>query len=158
MARVPVVESPCPIKGKGLPVGATEHCTLCDRAVHNLDLMNDRERRDFMSACSGKVCVAYTVRIPAARIPVRQRGLAVAALAAVAIAALPAAAETPSENSEPPSDAMSPLPGSASQFPNCDTYLEEVIVGGVSQGDQAEWADDGKDAPPDLPTIEDDGR
>jgi hypothetical protein len=158
MARVPVVESPCPIAGKGLPAGSTEHCTLCDRSVHNLDLMNERERRDFMSACSGKVCVAYTVRIPVARIPVRQRALGVAALAAVAIAALPAAAETPSENSEAPSDAMSPLPGSATQYPNCDSYLEEVIVGGVSHGDQAEWADDGKDAPPDLPTMEDDGR
>jgi len=161
MARVPVVESPCPIAGKGLPAGSTEHCTLCDRSVHNLDLMNERERREFMGSCSGKVCVAYTVRIPAARIPVRHRGLGVAALAAVAvasIAALPAAADSSSENSEAPSDAMSPLPGSAAQYPNCDSYLEEVIVGGVSHGDQAEWADDGKDAPPDLPTMEDDGR
>ena len=161
MARVPVVESPCPIAGKGLPAGSTEHCTLCDRSVHNLDLMNERERREFMGACSGKVCVAYTVRIPAARIPVRHRGLGVAALAAVAvasIAALPAAADSSSENSEAPSDAMSPLPGSAAQYPNCDSYLEEIIVGGVSHGDQAEWADDGKDAPPDLPTMEDDGR
>src|ERR1044072_2369973 len=88
MARVPVVESPCPIAGKGLPAGSTEHCTLCDRSVHNLDLMSERDRGEFMSACSGKVCVAYTVRIPAARIPVRHRGLGVAALAAVAIAAL----------------------------------------------------------------------
>jgi len=153
MARVPVVESPCPIAGKGLPAGSTEHCTLCDRSVHNLNRMNERERREFMSACSGKVCVAYTVRIP-----IRHRTMGVAALAAVAIASLPAAADTPAENSEPPSDAMSPLPGSAPQYPNCDSYLEEVIVGGVSHGDQAEWADDGKNAPPDLPTMEDDGR
>ena len=40
MARVPVVESPCPIAGKQLPRGATEHCTLCDRSVHNLDRMS----------------------------------------------------------------------------------------------------------------------
>jgi hypothetical protein len=31
-------------------------------------------------------------------------------------------------------------------------------VGGVTHGDQADWIDDGKDAPPELPTIEDDGR
>src|SRR5262245_15826805 len=130
MARVPVVESPCPIAGKGLPAGSTEHCGLCDRSVHNLDLMNELERHVFMRACNGKVCVAYTVRIPLARIPTRRRGLGVAALAAVAIAALPAAADTPSENSEAPSDAMSPLPGSAAQYPNCDSYLEEVVVGG----------------------------
>jgi hypothetical protein len=59
--------------------------------------MNERERREFMSACSGKVCVAYTVRIP-----IRHRTMGVAALAAVAIASLPAAADTPAENSEPP--------------------------------------------------------
>jgi len=114
--------------------------------------MNERQRREFMGACSGKVCVAYTVRLP-----IRHRSLGVAALAAVAIASLPAAADTLSESAEPPGDAMSPMPG-APQYPNCDSYLEEVIVGGVSHGDQAEWADDGNNAPPDLPTMEDDGR
>src|SRR6476619_3907759 len=97
MARVPVVESPCPIAGKGLPVGATEHCTLCDRSVHNLDRMSERERRDFMNSCSGKVCVAYTVRLP-----IRHRGLAAASLAAAAALALPAAASPPSDAAEPP--------------------------------------------------------
>ena len=54
---------------------------------------------------------------------------------------------------------MSPMPGSA-QLPDCDSdFLGDVLVtGGVTRGDQAEWVDDGKDAPPDLPTIEDDGR
>ena len=154
MARVPLVESPCPIAGKQLPAGATEHCTLCDRAVHNLDLMSERQRVEFMSGCSGKVCVAYSI----ARIPVRHRGLAVAALAAAALASLPAAAD-PAEVAEAPSDSMSPMPGSA-QLPDCDSdFLGDVLVtGGVTRGDQAEWVDDGKDAPPDLPTIEDDGR
>jgi hypothetical protein len=90
------------------------------------------------------------------RIPIRHRGVGAAALAVVALAALPAAAETPSEVVEP-SDAMSPLPG-APQLPNCDTYYESDMLGGVSHSDQAEWVDDGKDAPPELPTIEDDGR
>ena len=156
MARVPRVESPCPIAGKQLPAGASEHCTLCDRAVHNLDRMSDRERRDFMGACSGKVCVAYTVRVP-----VRHRSaLAVATLAAAALVSLPAAADGPeAPGAEPPSGAMSPVPGTASGLPNCDDiYLDVVIVGGVSHGDQAEWEDDGKDAPAELPTIEDDGR
>ena len=143
MARVPVVESPCPIVGKALPAGATEHCTLCERSVHNLNRMSDRERRGFMSSCSGKVCVAYTVKIP-----VRHRGLAAASLAAATMVALPAFAGEP---------AISPMPGLA-DLPHCDEYFEEIIVGGVSHGDQAEWADDGKDAPPELPTMEDDGR
>src|SRR4051812_42305225 len=154
MARVPIVESPCPIAGKQLPAGASEHCSRCDRSVHNLDRMSAAERREFMGACSGKVCVAYTVRIP-----LRHRGLAAATLAAAALVALPVAADTPdAPGAEPPAGAMSPLPGAAPHLPNCDDFYEDVIVGGVGHGDQAEWADDGKDAPPDLPTMEDDGR
>jgi hypothetical protein len=143
MARVPVVETPCPIAGKGLPAGATEHCTLCERTVHNLDHMSEHERRAFMSGCSGKVCVAYTIKVR-----VRHRGLAAASLAAIAVVALPAAAGPP---------AMSPLPG-AHDLPDCDELGEVVVTGGVTRGDQAEWADDGKDAPPELPTMEDDGK
>jgi hypothetical protein len=157
MARIPVIESPCPLEGKSIPAGATRHCTHCDRTVHNLNRMSERQRREFMSSCSGKVCVAYTVRIP-----IRHRGLAVASLAAAAAMALPAAAAPPSDATEPPVGAMSPVPaapGATPHLPNCnDYYWEEVLVGGVSRGDQAEWADDGKNAPPELPTIEDDGK
>jgi hypothetical protein len=153
MARVPVVDSPCPIAGKHLPRGATEHCTLCDRSVHNLDRMNSRERTGFMGSCSGKVCVAYTVKVPVSGL--RKRGLAAAAvvgtMAAAALVSLPAAAE------EPLVEGMSPI-ANPNALPNCDDYEDWVIVGGVQKGDQAEWKDDGKDAPPDLPTVEDDGR
>jgi hypothetical protein len=143
LARVPVIESPCPIAGKPLPAGATEHCSLCERTVHNLNRMSETQRREFMRSCSGKVCVAYTVKIP-----VRHRGLAAASLAAAALVALPAAAD--------PLPA-SPLPDQT-QLPDCDDLSEVVVTGGVMHGDQAEWLDDGEDAPPPLPTIEDDGR
>jgi hypothetical protein len=152
MALIPVVESPCPIAGKQLPAGATEHCSLCERSVHNLDRMSARERGAFMSACSGKVCVAYTVRIP-----VRQRGLALATLAAAALVSLPVAAEGP-DSMGPAEAGADTSPVDPSQLPHCDEFLDYVIVGGVSHGDQAEWTDDGKDAPPELPTMEDDGR
>ena len=152
MARVPVIDSPCPIAGKQVPAGANEHCTRCDRSVHNLDRMSERERVDFMGACSGKVCVAYTVRLP-----IRRCGLAAATLAAAALATLPVAAQTPEPS---PGGAQSPLPGASAKLPNCDDldFIEISEIGGVTQGDQAEWTNDGKDAPPDLPTIEDDGR
>jgi len=149
MARVPVVESPCPIAGKQLPRGASEHCTLCDRSVHNLDRMSSRERTEFMSSCSGKVCVAYTVRVPVSSL--RKRGLAAAALTAAALVSLPLAAE------EPLVEGMSPI-ANPNALPNCDDYEDWIIMGGVQKGDQAEWVDDGKDAPPDLPSIEDDGK
>lgn len=151
MARAPIVESPCPVAGKQLPKGSTEHCTLCERSVHNLDRMNASERVEFMSACSGKVCVAYTVRMPISS--ARNRGLAAAALAAAAMASLPLAAAEDS-----PVVGMSPIAGTPAPLPGCDDMFDVVIVGGVSHGDQAEWADDGKDAPPELPVIEDDGR
>ena len=148
MARVPVVESPCPLTGKPLPAGDTEHCSLCDRSVHNLDRMNAREIREFMSSCSGKVCVAYTVRIPAGGL--RKRALAAAALTAAALGALPAAAQDSLVVGQSPISDPNGLPA-------CDEYLE-IIVGGVNKGDEARWVDDGKDAPPELPTMEDDGR
>lgn len=148
MARVPVVESPCPIAGKQLPAGDSEHCSLCERSVHNLDRMKEHERREFMASCTGKVCVAYTVRVPATGL--RRRAMGAAVLAASALASLPAAAQdSPVVGSSPVSD--------PNGLPACDEYWE-VIVGGVNKGDQARWADDGKDAPPELPSIEDDGR
>jgi hypothetical protein len=147
MSRVPVVESPCPIVGKSLPAGATEHCAQCDRTVHNLDLMTARERQDFMASCSGKVCVAYTVRVPASGF--RKRAATAAAIAAAALASLPIAAQ------EPVVEGASPVPD-PNELPGCDDW--EVITGGVAKGDEAKWTDDGKDAPPELPTIVDDGR
>jgi hypothetical protein len=149
MARVPVIESPCPIAGKGLPQGSIERCTLCDRSVHNLDLMSAGERREFMASCSGKVCVAYTVRIPSSGL--RKRGLAATALAAAAMASLPVAAQERVSGVEGQSSVPDP-----NGLPACDPI--EIWVGGINKADQAEWADDGKDAPPDLPTIVDDGK
>jgi len=112
--------------------------------------MNERERVEFMSACGGKVCVAYTVRLPVSG--PRKHGFAAAALAAVAVVSLPLAAAEDS-----PVQGMSPV-NPANELPNCDDYFDVVVVGGVSHGDQAEWADDGRNPPPELPVIEDDGR
>jgi len=150
MARVPVIDSPCPVKGRPLPRGASDHCTLCDRSVHNLDRMSTAERVEFMSSCSGKVCVAYTVRVPASSL--RRRVLGAAALAASALVSLPLAA------AESPVEGMSPIASTTTPLPGCDELDEIVLTGGVAHGDQAEWADDGKDAPPELPVIEDDGK
>ena len=59
MARVPVVDSPCPIAGRPLPAGATDHCSQCERTVHNLNRMSERERRDFMSRAVAR-CAWHT--------------------------------------------------------------------------------------------------
>jgi hypothetical protein len=156
MARVPVVDSPCPISGKALPSGSTEHCTLCDRSVHNLDLMNQRERVEFMHSCTGKVCVAYTVRMPVGSL--RKRTFGAAAVAAAAMVSLPLAAAEGTPPEGPLVQGSSPIDAGPTQLPGCDEYWDVVVTGGVLHGDQAQWADDGKDAPPELPVIEDDGK
>jgi hypothetical protein len=106
------------------------------------------ERSDFMRSCSGEVCVAYTVRIPAGGL--RKRALGTVALAAATLASLPVAAQDGLVVGSSPVNDPNGLPA-------CDEYLE-IMVGGVNKGDDARWMDDGKDAPPDLPTIEDDGK
>ncbi len=162
MARVPVIDSPCPIAGKRVPGGASEHCSTCDRAVFNLNSMSDLERRAFMGGCSGKVCVAYTVRVPL------RRSAFAASLAVAALVALPAAADVAEVSdvgpervapaAEPPAGAMSPLPSEEPELPNCDEYDDLVLVGGVLDAGNAEWVDDGAEAAPELPTVEDDGK
>ena len=150
MARIPVIETPCPVANRALPKGARDHCSQCDRAVHNLDLLNESQRLAFMSGCAGKVCVAYTLRVPARGL--RRRASGAAAIAAAAMASLPVAAQ------DSPVVGMSPI-GDANGLPACDDeWLDMVVTGGVNKGDQAEWTDDGKDAPPELPSIEDDGK
>lgn len=149
MARVPVIESPCPIANRPLPAGTRDHCSQCDRTVHNLDRMSAGERVAFMKGCSGNVCVAYTVRVPASGL--RKRAFAAAALTVAALAALPAAAQ------ESPVVGHSPVADS-NGLPACDEFDEIILTGGVSKGEDATWTDDGKDAPAELPTIEDDGR
>jgi hypothetical protein len=94
--------------------------------------------------------VAYTVRVLVSA--QRKRGLGAAALlTAAALVSLPVAAE------EPLVEGMSPI-ANPNALPNCDDYEDWIVMGGVQKGDQAEWADDGKDAPPELPTVEDDGK
>jgi hypothetical protein len=58
----PKLTSPCPAKISSLPSGEKNFCTLCSRKVHNLNLLTEEQRVDFLKSCSGDVCVAYTVQ------------------------------------------------------------------------------------------------
>jgi len=64
MSRVPVISSPCPLRWSAMPTPGQDFCGQCQRQVHNLDLMSDAQRNEFMQSCSGEVCVTYTVRRP----------------------------------------------------------------------------------------------
>jgi hypothetical protein len=101
--------------------------------------MSTTEREAFLAACSGEVCVSYTVRRPLK--------VAAALGAALATAALTTAATA--QDSVPP----------ISDSPYCDSIEEveeEIIVGGTEAGKALHWIDAAEAAAQpvaDLPEI-----
>ena len=132
MPKVPVITSPCPLRFNGAPRPGQDFCGQCQRRVHNLDGMSDSERHAFFAACSGEVCVAYTVKRP----------MLIAGLATIGVAAGAALAQEVTVNN-PPS-------------PYCDpTSLNDIIItGGTNAAKQMEWVDESEVQAPDLPEIE----
>lgn len=117
-----------------------DFCGQCSRRVHNLDSMTQAGRETFLAACSGKVCVAYTVR-PAQRNNARI-GVGLAASALLAGAAF--GDEIPTNGN--------PAPGEY-----CDPMREEIIiVGGTNAGNELQWLDASEAAiqNPELPEID----
>ena len=138
MARVPVITSPCPLRWAGPPQPGMDFCGHCQRRVHNLDLMSIREREEFLTGCSGNVCVSYTVK-RAARIPVAL-GLGLAAMAGSTNAA---------------DVATSPPVITSPDSPYCELGQGEVIVGGTEAGEELQWVDEAEARLPDKPDLPD---
>ncbi len=107
----PQIDSPCPLKSLQLSGSGNTHCSHCKREVHNLNLMNEQQRQDFLLSCDDKICVSYSVKNQAKK-------LALAGLFVVTASgmALPAAAQT---GDDIESD-----------------FYEEVLVGGVKNARQ----------------------
>jgi hypothetical protein len=161
MARVPVISSPCPLRWANQPQPGRDFCGQCQRRVHNLDLMSEADRTAFLNACSGDVCVSYTVRrtrsIPAAlSIGVMALTTSTAALAEENSSAA-AAPETAKFNWGQPTGAECP-PTRTQLAGTTDHDLIEIIVmeGGVKAGEQLQWIDESEANVPDkavLPEI-----
>jgi hypothetical protein len=132
MARVPVINLPCPLRWKTLPTTGSDFCGQCERRVHNLDAMNEAERRSFFSTCSGEVCVAYTIP--------RRTGMA----AFGAVAALVGAAQATAQDTYP-----TQVTG-----PTCDPLQETIVVGGVKSARDVRWVDEREAARPAAPEIQ----
>jgi hypothetical protein len=99
--------------------------------------MTQAERETFLAACSGKVCVAYTVRSSTSKI-----GIGLAASVLVASAAFADGIPT---NGEP----------AAGEY--CDPMREElIIVGGTNAGKELQWIDasEAETVNPELPEID----
>jgi hypothetical protein len=58
----PRIDSPCPLKSIQFPETGNFNCSTCKREVHNLSLMNEQQRRDFLLQCNDKICVSYSVK------------------------------------------------------------------------------------------------
>jgi hypothetical protein len=129
-----------------MPSEGRDFCGQCQRRVHNLDGMNATQRREFLAACEGKVCVAYTVRRP------RRPSALHAGLAAVLIGASGAAFA----DNAPPAEAQNAQAGFEDVVtgPTCDPNdkLEHIVVGGIDS-DTAHWVDADELALPDVPQI-----
>ena len=139
MARVPRITSPCPLRWSAAPQPGMDFCGHCSRSVHNLDAMTEAQREAFLSECSGKVCVSYTV--PVSRIGI---GLATGVLVAGAAMADGLYSGVPT-NGQP----------GAGEY--CDPLREELIlVGGTNTGKELQWIDESEAAltNPELPQID----
>jgi hypothetical protein len=79
-----------------------------------------------------------------------------AVAAAAALLSMPASADTPAAKPAP-APATAPAQGDQNKLPESDANGEWVMVGAISKGNRSEKADDGQNAPPALPAIEDDG-
>jgi hypothetical protein len=102
--------------------------------------MTQAERETFLAACSGNVCVAYTIR------PARRNSATISAsLAASVLVAGAAFADQIPTNGDP-------APGEY-----CDPMREElIIVGGTNAGKDLQWIDASEAAVqnPELPDID----
>jgi hypothetical protein len=77
MARFPVVQQPCPYVDRLDAIMVGDMCRMCKRPVFDLMAMDDAGRADFLSNCSGEVCVSYKLPFKTA--------IAAAALAGMAV-------------------------------------------------------------------------
>jgi len=87
----PKIERPCPYIDRLASVMDGDFCRMCKRTVTDLDALDARERRDFLSACRTEdACVTYKIK-PA---------LAAAAMVAAMAGAAPAMAQDKSADDD----------------------------------------------------------
>jgi len=138
MARVPKITSPCPLRWAGPPQPGMDFCGQCQRRVHNLDLMSDQEREEFLTGCSGEICVSYTVK-RTARIPIAL-GLGLAAVVGVPTNA---------------ADVAAPEVVVMRDSRYCLSQEMMMTAGGTEAGAKLQWIDESEVDRPDKPELPD---
>ncbi len=118
MGLFPKIESPCPYKDRLDELMQGEMCSMCNKNVFDLTQMDETGRREFMSECSGEVCVSY-------RLPIRK----IVSGAAIIAASAPGLAAAQDASSEAPTNE------------DLYCYSDEIIVGGIREAGEALWID-----------------
>ena len=134
-----------------MPSEGKDFCGQCQRRVHNLDGMSDRQRQLFLASCSGDVCVAYTVQWP-------QRLAKKFLAGAVAAVALGGAGAAVGQGLMPAAEAMQTVNGNVVTGTHTDpnSGFEMITVGGVKGAPV--WIDESeltRNDPPPIGEIDD---
>lgn len=147
MAQFPVITSACPLRFASMPSEGRDFCGQCQRRVHNLDGMDEAQRKAFFASCAGEVCVAYTVKRPQRMTAVLRAG---AAAVALGVSGLALAADA-----VPAADANAPAFEDVVTGPTCDpaSKLESVVLMGGTRAASVEWLDESELARAEAPQI-----
>lgn len=146
MARVPRIDSPCPLS-RAEQLRIDGRCGRCNKHVHALDGLDERQRRALFAAARGPLCVSY--RVPAYRTPAMAVAMAAMITAGAAVAGQDCDEVAPalqSVQSTAQAQVINLQDEAASE--RLDTI---VMTGGVTSPEDADWVDDGSLA--DLPTV-----
>jgi predicted Fe-S protein YdhL (DUF1289 family) len=140
MAFFPKIQSPCPYKADLASVMDGDFCRMCERRVHDLSHMSSDEKRAFLSACTGEVCISYRF------------GPAIAAAALAA--AMPAAAAAQDLGPAVPDAAA--IAASTAEIAALDQDMN-IVVGGIKDPRNVQYVEDPADRDvAQLPVVYDD--
>lgn len=142
MSLFPKIQRPCPVTDTFSDYMEGDLCTLCDRTVHNIDVLSDQERQQFLASCTTEVCVKYTLP--------RKTSVAAVALSSVLLT-LPSAAQDAS-----PVHHDTACPVEAEAGDRCGELVlddEEfiIVMGGMVNPSKVEYIDTEEDLA--LPTV-----
>lgn len=141
MGLFPLVQSPCPYKGPLSDILEGDVCRLCQREVHDLNLLDEAARVALVAGCRDEICVRFSV----------PRGSALAvAMGAMAVAG-PALAQDSATPAAPAAE-LREIAVDIDQPPEEEIY---IIVGGLRHPGKARWHSDRPAAKGrELPVIE----
>lgn len=146
MARVPRIDSPCPLK-QAEQLRIDGHCGRCNKHVHSLDGLDDAQRRALFAVAKGPLCVSY--RMPVNRAPALGAAMAVMFSASAAMAAQDCDEAKPvyqSVGSAPVGQVVN-----LAEAGESEGLIDMITVGGIQSAEDAEWIDDG--SLPELPVV-----